>query len=212
MKNIPLFTTENGVASLVLKEIPYKRTAYIRVQAAEDMTKFLKECSDFCTTVGAEHIYAAAEQGMEDFPVHTSVLKMTISKEQLPPTDAALFPVQQRTAQQWREIYNNRMQEVSHSTYLTEEDVEALIKDGEAYFVHRGDQLLGIGVISGDCVKAVISVISGMGEVVMLSLCQGIFAEAISLEVASDNIPAMKLYRRLGFQLICETQRWYLIK
>ena len=212
MKNIPLFTTENGVASLILKEIPHKKTAYIRIQCATDVSKLLQECMDFCIAVGAEHIYATAEQGMDEYPLHTSVLKMTISKEQLPATDAALFPVQERTAHQWQEIYNRRMRDVSHSSYLTDADLEVLIKAGEAYFVHRGDQLLGIGVISDDCVKAVISEIPGKGEEVLLSLCQGIFSETISLEVASDNVPAMRLYTRLGFSPVCETQRWYLIK
>lgn len=212
MKNIPFFTTENGVASLNLKEIPYKKTAYICIQSSENVKMLLKECVDFCTAVGAERIYAAAENGLDEFPVHASVLKMSIGKEQLPQTGAALFPVQERTAQQWQEIYNSRMQNVSHSTYLSESDVNTLIKQGEAYFVHRGDVLLGIGVISDDCIKSVISVIPGKGEDVLLSLCQGIFSEIISLEVASDNVPAMKLYKRLGFSPVCEVKKWYLVK
>ena len=34
MRNIPVFTTEFGVASLILKEIPYKGTAYVRLQSS----------------------------------------------------------------------------------------------------------------------------------------------------------------------------------
>ena len=32
MKDIPVFTTDFGVASLILKEIPYRGEAYIRIQ------------------------------------------------------------------------------------------------------------------------------------------------------------------------------------
>jgi hypothetical protein len=32
MRDIPMFTTEYGVASLVLKEIPYQAAAYITIQ------------------------------------------------------------------------------------------------------------------------------------------------------------------------------------
>ena len=31
MKDIPAFTTENGIASLILREIPYREEAYIRI-------------------------------------------------------------------------------------------------------------------------------------------------------------------------------------
>ena len=32
MKDFPVFTTENGVASLILKEIPYRGEAYIHLR------------------------------------------------------------------------------------------------------------------------------------------------------------------------------------
>ena len=32
MKNIPIFTTDWGVATLLLKEIPYKEIAYVKIQ------------------------------------------------------------------------------------------------------------------------------------------------------------------------------------
>ena len=35
MKDFPMFTTEYGIASLVLKEIPYKKEAYIMLRATE---------------------------------------------------------------------------------------------------------------------------------------------------------------------------------
>ena len=48
MRDLPMFTTENGVGSLVLKEIPYNGTAYITIHSSSFPTDFLKECADFC--------------------------------------------------------------------------------------------------------------------------------------------------------------------
>ena len=45
MRNIPFFTTENGVATLVLKEIPYKGEGYILVHGANKMEALLAECA-----------------------------------------------------------------------------------------------------------------------------------------------------------------------
>ena len=54
MRNIPVFTTEFGVGSLILREIPYRQEAYIRIQDTGQPEIFLKECVDFCKTAGAE--------------------------------------------------------------------------------------------------------------------------------------------------------------
>ena len=44
MRNIPVFTTEFGVASLILKEIPYTGIAYVRLQSSLFPEKLLEEC------------------------------------------------------------------------------------------------------------------------------------------------------------------------
>ena len=44
MKDFPMFTTENGVASLVLREIPTRGDAYITVLSSEEPEKLLEEC------------------------------------------------------------------------------------------------------------------------------------------------------------------------
>ena len=42
MKDFPVFTTEYGVASLILKEIPYQGTAYITLQDSLEPEKLLE--------------------------------------------------------------------------------------------------------------------------------------------------------------------------
>ena len=53
MKDIPVFTTENGAASLILGEIPYRGQAYIRIQDSLEPESLLKECVSFCRMCGA---------------------------------------------------------------------------------------------------------------------------------------------------------------
>ena len=48
MKDIPVFTTQNGVASLILQEIPAQGCAYIRLQATLSPEQLLTECIAFC--------------------------------------------------------------------------------------------------------------------------------------------------------------------
>ena len=66
MKDIPLFTTEFGIASLTLNEIPYSRKAYFRIQDSAQPEQFVEECRDFCRAVGAEEIYATGHEYGDD--------------------------------------------------------------------------------------------------------------------------------------------------
>ena len=56
MKDFPCFATDDGVASLILKEIPYRQEAYIRFQDVQPgrFAPFLQECVSFCRMAGAE--------------------------------------------------------------------------------------------------------------------------------------------------------------
>ena len=54
MKDFPVFTTENGVASLILKEVPYRGEAYIHLRDSQDPKALLEECVSFCAACGAE--------------------------------------------------------------------------------------------------------------------------------------------------------------
>ena len=109
MRDFPIFTTENGVGSLVLKEIPYRGVAYITIRDSSAPAEFLNECADFCRAVGAQHVYASGHSILESYPVYTSIVQMSASTEFIPETDAALFPVTEKTVSRWKDIYNERI-------------------------------------------------------------------------------------------------------
>ncbi len=209
MRDIPVFTTGAGVASLILKEIPYKSAAYIKLQDSCDPETFLQECLDFCRAVGAKHVYAAGSPVLEKYPFHTAIWKMSCLRSELPQTDASLVPVQRTTLEQWRTIYNERMHTVPNSSTMTLADAEKMLSRGEAYFICKDDTLLGIGIASGEQINAVIAVISGAGQDVLLALTRALSAEWVTIEVASENTRAISLYKRLGFRLAEEISRWY---
>ena len=45
MKDFPVFPTSHGAASLTLKEIPYRREAYIKIQSTQEPELLLEELS-----------------------------------------------------------------------------------------------------------------------------------------------------------------------
>lgn len=211
MRDIPVFTTEAGVASLILKEIPYTAEAYIKLQDSQDPQKLLKECCDFCAAVGAQRIYASGHAILEKYPLHTALWLMCRQREGLPETDASLFPVQKQTLEQWRTLYNKKMHGIPNASYMTSLDAQELLAKGNGYFVHRSDTLLGIGVASGDRVNAVIAATPGAGKDVLLALNHALSGELITLEVAAANTRAISLYSSLHFIKTAELSRWFRI-
>lgn len=211
MKDIPMFTTEFGIASLILKEIPYRQSAYIRLQATQAPKKLLDECVGFCRACGAEIFYATGHSFLEKYPLHTAVMLIRRSTQGLPETGAALFPVLPESLESWRSIYNEKMACVPNASYMTEKEGKAMLEAGDGYFVHRNGQLLGIGKASGGKIDAVISLVPGAGQDVVLALATLLTEDTVCMEVATANEKAVRLYEKLGFSAVQELSRWYLV-
>lgn len=209
MRDFPVFTTEYGVASLILREIPYRAIAYIRIHSAQEPDALIAECAGFCRAAGAERVFASGHPELEKYPLYTAVWQMHCPRDSLPDTDAALWPVQEATLEEWRGIYNRRMADVPNSAWLTLEGAKEMLMKGDGYFVHRGQTLLGIGRASGERMDAVISCAPGAGQQVVLALTHAISEANITLEVASANSKAVRLYEGLGFVPTAELSRWY---
>ena len=78
MKDFPIFPTEYGVASLFLKEIPYRQEAYTRIRDVQPgkLPELLAECAGFCTMAGAGRVYAAGHEDLDRYPLQGSVYTM----------------------------------------------------------------------------------------------------------------------------------------
>lgn len=208
MKDIPAFVTENGVAALSLQQIPYTGFAHITIYSSMALIEFLGECVGFCRAAGAEWILACGQAGLEKFPVYTRILSMQMpmpeSKEQ-----ACLFPVTEQTVDEWLAVYNNAMKDVPNASFLSKQTGKSILQKNSAYFVHDDGELLGIGVVENDTILAIASCKKGAGERVMHTLCGALCGDFVKLEVAENNIPAMRLYKRMGFVVTGVKNTWY---
>lgn len=210
MRDFPIFTTEYGVSSLVLREIPYRNEAYIRILDVQPgfCAEHLAECVSFCRMAGAEKIYAAGA-GVEEYPEYTSVVEMQITawvdKEKL----KSLFPVTEQTVARWRELHNKAMSGVDNGGTLEARDEKRILDSGGAYFVHEEGQLLGIGWVEGSKLLAVAAVRPGAGEQVMHTLMSLVEGSDLILEAATTNARALRLYEKLGFVKTRLLTTWY---
>ncbi len=211
MQDIPVFTTETGVSTLVLKEIPYKKTAFIRIGDVqpEGLEAHIKECVTFCRMAGAEQVYAAGHEELEGYPLHNVVLQMRGTAQVNPEKLESLFPVTEKTVGKWREIYNKRMGTVENSATLEMRDEKVVLDVGGAYFVHQDGKLLGIGWLEDTKLLAVASTEKGAGERVMHTMMSLVEGSQMELEVVSTNTRAIRLYERLGFLQTAQLRRWY---
>lgn len=211
MRDFPIFTTEYGVSSLRLKEIPYKKAAYIRIRdvQADFFSEHMAECVSFCRMCGAEHIFAAGHEALEKHPLYTAVLEMhgqaCVNRELV----RCLFPVTEETVSKWRSIYNEKMAGVDNAGTLESREEKDILQSGGAYFVHDNGKLLGIGWLEGTKLLAVAAVHKGAGLQVMHSLMSLVEGENMVLEVASTNERAIRLYEKIGFITTAEVTRWY---
>lgn len=211
MKDIPMFTTDYGVASLVLKEIPYRGQAYVRVLDVQpgQIRELIAECVSFCRMVGADAVYATGQDDLAQWPVYTFVYEMQGDALVDWEKTENLFPVTEQTVTRWREIYNERMRGVDNAATLESRDEKRILESGGAYFVHRQGELLGIGWLDEGKLLAVASAVPGAGERVMNTLMSLDEDGRLCLEVASTNERAIRLYERLGFIKTREISCWY---
>ena len=210
MRDIPMFTTENGVASLCLGNVAYTKTAYIYIRDTQVPEAFLKECFDFCRSVGAESVYATGHSYLSMYEQAVSVLEMQCDSL-TDNTVANLIPVQDNTLEEWRSIYNAKMANVPNAAYITYHGAKKYLQEGNCYFVYKENKMIGVGVVGDHKIDAVASVCRGGGKDVVLALCKYLNGVPVTLRVADSNSKAIQLYHSLGFEVCSVAERWYKI-
>ena len=210
MRDFPIFTTEYGVSSLVLRENPYRKEAYINIRDVQPgkWQDHMKECVSFCRMAGAEKIYASGD-GLETWPVYTRVIVM---QGQAVPDSALVrhvFPVTEETVSHWRQLHNEVMRRVDKAGTLEKRDEAKILAKPGACFVHESGHLLGIGWLEDNKLLAVAAVEKGAGRRVMHTLLSLMEGETITLEVASTNQRAICLYDSLGFLKTGVSMVWH---
>lgn len=213
MKDFPVFTTDWGVSSLILREIPYREEAYIHIQDVqpEGFEEHLKECVSFCRMAGAERVYATGSQLLQAYPEYMSVYEMRGTAWVDPEKLQNLFPVTDTTISRWRGLMNERLRPVDNAATLTAFDEKKIVQSGGAYYIHRSGELLGLGWMEDTKLLLVAAVKPGAGETVMHSLMSLVEGADMTIEVASTNDRAIRLYEKLGFMKTREVVKWHKI-
>lgn len=211
MRDFPFFTTDCGVSSLFLKEIPYRNEAYICIldTQEESFDDHLAECISFCRVCGAERIFAEGHKSLERYPVYTAVNRMQGTIPSDPELAASLFPVTEETVGKWRQIHNEAMRTVDNAGTLESRDEKQILASGGAYFVHEGGELLGIFWLEDKKLLAVAAVKPGTGQRVMHTMLSLVDGETVWLEVASTNTRAIRLYEKMGFVATSQMKCWH---
>lgn len=211
MRDFPMFTTDYGVASLILKEVPYKDEAYIIVQSTEQPEELLKECVSFCRAVGAEKIYARGHEIAESYPLHCAVYEM---RGNIPVDESKvenLWPVTKENIGSWRDFLNGKLRYIDNAGTLEQKGEQEILDLGGAYFVHRAGELLGAGWLVDDELK-LIAAEKGTGERVLHTLLSVTDPEQIWLHVVSTNGRAIRFYEKMGMIKTAELRRWYRVR
>lgn len=211
MNNIPVFDTENGVGTLVLKDIPYTRTAYVKLESVSRFDAYLQECISFCRALGAEQIFATGHENLRAYPYHTSIVSMECPRSGLQDTDAVLVPVLEDTLQQWLQIYRKKMQKIPNAAYMTDADGKQMLQRGDGYYIYKNDILHGIGIAAEDQIDLVASLQLGAGRQIVFALSKILTGTKVSLDVSAENAKAIRLYKDLGFVQTAVRSVWYKI-
>lgn len=203
MRDIPLFTATDGMASLILHEIPFRREAYVWIRTLYGSLKGLMgECAGFCKAAGAEQVYFSGELDFAGFPIHAKLIYRSIPRKRLPATLATALPTQD--LDRWLSLYRERFRFVpaAQSTPSTE----------GCYDISLNGELIGIGQLQGGMLMSLASLKPGMGKDCLCALAANTDSPLLRLVCAEENLPAMKLYDKLGFSRDEIKEVWYCMK
>lgn len=202
MRDIPIFTASAGLASLILREIPTRREGYVLVRSVFTNTEaLLRECERFCRSVGAERVYFGGNADFSAYPVYARLIERELDCAHLPKTSATAKKISENEQTLWLELYRERFSTVPAAQSTPQTDC--------AYFVFDGGERIGLGQIDGEELRAVASLKKGRGADCVAALAAATHAPQLHLLCAEENLPAMRLYDRLGFSRGCAREVWY---
>ena len=200
MKDIPIFTCCGGIASLILSQIPYRGEGYVLIRSVfGNLQELIRECESFCRMAGAQKVFFSGDANFEDMQAYATLFEREILRKNLPETSAKAVVASNLT--EWAELYNQKFCEVPAAQYCREpKNAYDIIKDGVR---------IGIGQVEHDRILTVASLQRGAGTDCLTALAALCVGETVHLSCAKENLPAVRLYDRLGFSEGHVKEIWY---
>ncbi len=203
MRDIPLFTATNGMATLILHEIPFRGDAFVWIRTVYGSVEgLIKECEGFCKAAGADRVYFSGEPDLSAYPVYARLIYRCVERSILPTTEAVAVPVE--SSDLWLEQYRHAFRSVPAAQSTPPEDGR--------YDIRMDQEQIGIGQIQGGMLLSVASLRPGMGVHCVSALAALGQGSTLRLVCAEENAPAMKLYDKLGFSRDEVKEVWYTLK
>lgn len=217
MNNIPMFLSQGGTAALVLREIPYSKKAYVLLQTViqDRLPLMIQECSAFCRSCGADQIFFSWKDGPLPLQKAHDILNLTIQKSHLPQgTPVRLQPICEANDSIYVNIYNKCFSNVSNAAFYDQKQIQRIYLLHQRAFLALTEEgtPFGIGELHENELAAigVLPEYRGRGYDLARSLMDRCPGPEITLTVASDNAPALRLYEKLGFHVSGIASSWYL--
>ena len=215
MKNIPMFTSSCGLATLILKEIAWNGRAYVLVRSVwnDQIAALLDECWSFCRAVGAEEIYASWDA--EELPAEHAwdMIDMACPKSALPAPrqTVELEQAAPETAEDYLRIYNQCFRDVPAAASYDRKSLEPLYGEELIWLAKVRGQYAAVAEISKEGLEgiAVLPEFRGLGYDLAAAVLRMVPSTEVRLKVASTNVRARRLYDRLGFAEVGISRRWY---
>lgn len=200
MKDIPIFTGCEGIASLILRQIPYSGTAFVLLRSVFTTTEaVIRECTAFCRAAGAETVCFGGDGDFSERPIYARVIERSILRSALPKTTAVARPASD--TDEWLNLYRKRFAEVPAATCFPSTQ--------NALTVFDGDTPIGIGSVEGGSIRLIASTVPGRGADCVCAIAAHCIGETVSLSCAEENLSAMRLYDRLGFDCGATKEIWF---
>lgn len=215
MKNIPVFTSSYGIATLILREIPWSGSAYVLVRSVWNGQKaaLLEECKGFCRVVGAKEIFATYD--MEALPAEHAydMLTMTRPKAGLPVSEHPIDPepLTRENSADYLRIYNTCFVSVPSAASYDAAALEPIYGEDLAWLAKVDGVYAGVAEISKTGLEgiAVLPEYRGLGYELALAVLPMVPSTELRLKAASTNRRAIALYERLGFACAGTEKRWW---
>ena len=200
MRDIPLFTVTDGMATLILHEIPFRQEAYVWIRTVFGSVEGLvKECTGFCRSAGADRIYFSGDMDLSAFPVHARLIYRSVDRSTLPTTQAVALPSEKEDL--WLEHYRR--------SFLPVPVAQSTPSPEGRYDIFIDGKLIGIGQIQGGMLMSIASLEKGLGTDCLCALAAHSIGTKLRLVCAEENLRAMKFYDKLGFSKEDVKEVWY---
>ena len=211
---------EGGTASLILREIPHRGIAYIRLLTIRDLASLVAECASFCRGCGANTVFLTrGPEPLADYPHAYDTLHLHVQKKALlkPTFPFVLEPMTTDNDAIYQRIYNLCFLDVPGAATYDRAEIRRIYEHRQQAFLalDSSGTPCGMGELHDNELAAIglLPEYRGKGlsrdlALTLLALCPG---PDITLITASSNGPALSLYDSLGFTVCGKVSMWYLL-